>query len=62
MLSQLPAEFPGTILIVQHMPEGFTEMFARRLDETCALEVKEARSGDMLLAGRVLICPGNQAT
>jgi two-component system, chemotaxis family, protein-glutamate methylesterase/glutaminase len=60
MLSHLPAEFPGTILVVQHMPEGFTEMFARRLDETCALEVKEARSGDMLLAGRVLICPGNR--
>src|SRR4051812_46545862 len=35
VLSQLPPEFPGTILIVQHMPEGFTEMFARRLDETC---------------------------
>lgn len=60
MLSHLPAEFPGTVLVVQHMPEGFTEMFARRLDETCALEVKEARSGDMLLAGRVLICPGNR--
>lgn len=60
MLSNLPADFPGTVLVVQHMPEGFTEMFARRLDETCALEVKEARSGDMLLAGRVLICPGNR--
>ena len=60
MLSHLPADFPGTILVVQHMPEGFTEMFARRLDETCALEVKEARSGDMLLGGRVLICPGNR--
>ncbi|HLH06092.1 MAG TPA: chemotaxis response regulator protein-glutamate methylesterase [Terriglobales bacterium] len=60
MLSHFPAEFPATILVVQHMPEGFTEMFARRLDETCALEVKEARSGDMLLAGRVLICPGDR--
>jgi len=45
---------------VQHMPEGFTEMFARRLDECCALEVQEAKSGDLLLAGRVLICPGNR--
>jgi len=45
---------------VQHMPEGFTEMFARRLDECCALEVHEARSGDLLVAGRVLICPGNR--
>src|ERR1700680_3419530 len=60
VLSQIPADFSATILIVQHMPEGFTEMFAKRLDECCALEVHEARSGDLLLAGRVLICPGNR--
>jgi two-component system chemotaxis response regulator CheB len=60
VLSQIPADFPGSILIVQHMPEGFTEMFARRLDECCALDIHEARSGDFLLAGRVLICPGNR--
>jgi len=59
-LPQLPANFPGAILLVQHMPEGFTEMFARRLDEVCAIHVKEARSGDVLLAGRALICPGNR--
>ena len=45
------------ILVVQHMPEGFTEMFAKRLDECCALDVSEAKSGDLLLAGRVLIAP-----
>jgi len=60
LLSQIPGDFPGTIVIVQHMPEGFTDMFARRLDECCALEVQEAKSGDLLLAGRVLICPGNR--
>src|ERR1700680_2353767 len=60
VLSQIPADFAATILIVQHMPEGFTEMFARRLDECCALDVQEARSGDLLIAGRVLICPGNR--
>jgi len=60
VFSQLPAEFPGTILVVQHMPENFTEMFARRLDETCALRVKEAQSGDLLLRGRVLVCPGSR--
>lgn len=60
VLSQLPAEFPGSILIVQHMPEGFTAMFAKRLDETCAIDVKEAVSGDLLLPGRALICPGNR--
>jgi two-component system chemotaxis response regulator CheB len=60
LLPQLPADFPGSILVVQHMPENFTDMFARRLDELCALRVKEARSGDTLQAGRVLVCPGNR--
>lgn len=60
VLSQLPSDFPGTILVVQHMPEGFTEMFARRLDEICSISVKEAQSGDLLLAGRALICPGSR--
>jgi two-component system chemotaxis response regulator CheB len=60
VLSQLPGDFPGSILVVQHMPEGFTEMFARRLDEICAIGIKEAQSGDLLLAGRALICPGSR--
>ncbi|HXQ25639.1 MAG TPA: chemotaxis response regulator protein-glutamate methylesterase [Candidatus Acidoferrales bacterium] len=60
LFSQLPEDFPGCLLVVQHMPEGFTEMFARRLDESSALDVKEAQSGDLLLAGRALICPGNR--
>ncbi len=60
VLSQIPADFPASFLIVQHMPEGFTEMFAKRLDECCALDVQEARSGDLLVAGRALICPGNR--
>ena len=60
VLSQLPGNFPGAIVVVQHMPEGFTGLFARRLDDGCALQVKEAHGGDLLLAGRVLICPGNR--
>jgi two-component system chemotaxis response regulator CheB len=60
LLALLPPDFPGTILVVQHMPEGFTDMFARRLDELSALRVKEAQSGDILQAGRVLICPGSR--
>jgi two-component system chemotaxis response regulator CheB len=60
LLPQLPKNFPGTIVIVQHMPEGFTDMFSRRLEEICAITVKEAQSGDLLLAGRALICPGNR--
>jgi two-component system chemotaxis response regulator CheB len=60
LLAQLPPDFPGAIVVVQHMPEGFTEMFARRLNELCSLRVKEAQSGDVLQAGRVLICPGSK--
>ena len=60
LMSQLPEDFPGCLLVVQHMPEGFTEMFAQRLHESSAIEVKEAQSGDLLVAGRVLICPGNR--
>lgn len=60
LLSQIPADIPAAFLIVQHMPEGFTDMFARRLDECCALDIQEAKSGDLLIAGRALICPGNR--
>jgi two-component system, chemotaxis family, protein-glutamate methylesterase/glutaminase len=60
VFSQLPGDFPGTIVVVQHMPDGFTDMFARRLDEVCPLRVKEAQSGDLLQPGRALISPGNK--
>jgi two-component system, chemotaxis family, protein-glutamate methylesterase/glutaminase len=60
VFSKLPADFPGSILVVQHMPEGFTALFAKRLDTSCNVRVKEAQSGDLLLAGRVLIAPGNR--
>lgn len=60
VLSQLPSTFPGALVVVQHMPEGFTGLFARRLDDACAIQVKEALPGDLLLAGRALICPGNR--
>jgi two-component system, chemotaxis family, protein-glutamate methylesterase/glutaminase len=60
LFTQLPGDFPGTIVVVQHMPEGFTEMFARRLNECSAIDVREGRSGDLLIAGRALICPGNR--
>jgi len=60
MLGQLPADFAAAILVVQHMPAGFTETFARRLNESCPLDVKQAQSGDLLSAGRVLICAGDR--
>ena len=59
LLPQLPKDLPAAVLVVQHMPPGFTEVFAGRLSKTCALEVKEARDGDLVLPGRVLIAPGN---
>jgi two-component system chemotaxis response regulator CheB len=60
LLPQIPGDFPAGILIVQHMPEGFTEMFASRLDALCSIEVKEARDGDIILPGRALIARGNR--
>ena len=60
LLPQLPRDFPASIVIVQHMPEGFTEMFSRRLDDICTIRVKEAQSGDLLLPGRALVCPGSR--
>jgi two-component system chemotaxis response regulator CheB len=59
VLEALPARSPG-IVIVQHMPEKFTEAFARRLDTLCDMEVKEAADGDTVMRGRVLIAPGNR--
>ncbi|WP_341648687.1 chemotaxis response regulator protein-glutamate methylesterase [Thauera humireducens] len=59
VLTRLPAVCPG-IVIVQHMPERFTAMFAERLDSLCALQVQEARHGDRVVAGRALIAPGGK--
>ncbi len=59
MLSRLPGDFPGSIVIVQHMPQGFTEMFAKRLNQSCEIRVQEAREGDLLASGTALIAPGN---
>lgn len=58
ILKMLPKEMPG-IVITQHMPEGFTAMYAERLNRICKLEVKEAKNGDPVLPGRVLIAPGS---
>jgi two-component system chemotaxis response regulator CheB len=57
ILPRFPVETPG-IVIVQHMPPGFTKMFADRLNTQCPMEVREAQSGDRVLPGRVLIAPG----
>ncbi len=60
LLPQLPRDYPAGILVVQHMPQGFTRMFADRLGQIARLEVREAQDGDLVLPGRVLVAPGNQ--
>ncbi len=50
-------DIPG-VIIVQHMPPGFTKMYAQRLDNQCRVQVKEAETGDRVLSGHVLIAPG----
>jgi two-component system chemotaxis response regulator CheB len=59
VLQALPANAPG-VVIVQHMPAGFTASFAKRLDSLCAVAVKEAKDGDPVLRGHVLIAPGDR--
>jgi two-component system, chemotaxis family, protein-glutamate methylesterase/glutaminase len=59
VLGALPTDCPG-LVVVQHMPAGFTAAFAQRLDETCRISVREAQDGDPVRAGCALIAPGNQ--
>jgi two-component system, chemotaxis family, protein-glutamate methylesterase/glutaminase len=59
LLRVMPKEAPG-IVVVQHMPEGFTLAFARRLDGLCRMEVREATDGDEILKGLALLAPGNR--
>lgn len=57
VLKRLPANIPGMV-ITQHMPEGFTAMYAQRLNRICAMEVREAKNGDIIKPGLALIAPG----
>lgn len=59
IISALPADLGAGILIVQHMPKEFTTQFANRLSKTCDLTVREARDGDLIRNGLVLVAPGN---
>lgn len=60
-LEVLPMDSPG-IVIVQHMPENFTSAFAKRLNTTCQVTVKEAENNDSVIRGQALIAPGNRHT
>ena len=58
VLKRLPADIPP-MLIVQHMPTGFTKMYAERMNRLCAMEVREAKHGDELKRGLVLLAPAD---
>lgn len=60
ILTQLPANFPHPILLIQHMPAAFTPAFATRLDSLCKIKVKEAQQGDRLQPGCAYLAPGGQ--
>ncbi len=58
VIPALPADLPAAVVVVQHMPAGFTHSLAERLNNSSALLVKEAEPGDRLAVGRVLLAPG----
>jgi two-component system chemotaxis response regulator CheB len=58
VLSDLPADYPFPVLVIQHMPPVFTRQFAIRLDRNVSLRSKEAEEGDLLVQGHVLVAPG----
>jgi two-component system chemotaxis response regulator CheB len=60
LIPQLPADFPVPIVMVMHMPVGYTEMYAQKLDEISPLRIGEAREGDILKAGEVLLAPAGR--
>ncbi len=59
VLTMLPGDLPVGVVIVQHMPPVFTKAFAERLDQCCAIRVKEAENGDPIVPGHALLAPGN---
>lgn len=59
ILKDLPETVPG-IVITQHMPPGFTKMYAERLNKICRISVKEATNGDKIVPGQALIAPGDK--
>ena len=60
LIPRLPADFPVPVLMVMHMPIGYTEMYAAKLNELCELEVREASAGDEVRPGRVFLAPAGR--
>ena len=59
LLSRLPKNFPAAVVVVQHMPAGFSLSYSKRLHEQCQIEVKEAAHRDLIVPGRALLAPGH---
>lgn len=57
VMRRLPSDLPGMV-VVQHMPAGFTSVYAKRLDDSCTLKVQEAYDGGIIMKGNVYIAPG----
>ncbi|VAW92986.1 Chemotaxis response regulator protein-glutamate methylesterase CheB [hydrothermal vent metagenome] len=60
VLTQLPANFPVPIILIQHMPSTFTQAFSQRLDKLCEINVKQADDGDIIEAGTAYLAPGGK--
>ena len=60
LIPQLPADFPVPVVMVMHMPVGYTEMYAAKLNEQSDLEVREAAAGDEIKTGRVFLAPAGR--
>ncbi len=58
LVPQFPRDFPGAVLLVQHMPGNYTGQFSKQLGEVAQIKVKEAESGEIILPGQVYVCPG----
>src|SRR5215472_3815517 len=54
-----PKDFPGTVVLVQHMPGSFTAQFSQQLSEICRIRVKEAEAGEIIVPSQLYICPGS---
>jgi two-component system, chemotaxis family, protein-glutamate methylesterase/glutaminase len=57
---EFPADFPGAVIVVQHMPGNFTAQFSKQLGEVSQIKVKEAEAGEIVVPGQLYVCPGSQ--
>ena len=54
-----PKDFPGAVLLIQHMPGNFTDQFGKQLGEVSQMKVKEAEAGEIIVPGHIYVCPGS---